>query len=512
MTGSSRDKAAACADDRLLPILLVAAWRRRARRRHASRRPAAVFTQYCVTCHNATAEDRGAGHRSRRARATSAAKRRSCGRRSSASCARARCRRPARRGRIRRPTSRVATFLETELDRAAAAKPNPGSTAAAPSSEPHRVSERRPRSARARRAAARRWTISLLLPADNISSGFDNIADLLFVSPTTMERYLDAAQKDQPPRGRRSRTCRRWSTSTGCIRNSGRTRGWTSCRSARAAAWRSAATSRSTATTIVKLDVAGAAPRSAPDRDHRGRRTGAADHGRRHCRRGAAAGRAGAAAPPAGVPHPGEGRAAARRRHLHRAQPGARRRDAAAADARPGARSRRSPASTISGPYNVNGPGDTPSRRRIFVCRPGRASGRRRRRQLACADADSLDAGAAGVPASGDRRRRRAPAAVLHRRPGRRRIRSRHSAGARTGAGEPAVPVPHRAGAGERRARHALSRQRSRAGVAPVVLSLEQHSGRRTAGRRDRRAAEEPGGARAAGRGACSPIRVPNRW
>ena len=36
---------------------------------------------------------------------------------------------------------------------------------------------------------------SLLLPADNVSSGFDNIADLLFVSPTAMERYLDAARK-----------------------------------------------------------------------------------------------------------------------------------------------------------------------------------------------------------------------------------------------------------------------------------------------------------------------------
>ena len=35
----------------------------------------------------------------------------------------------------------------------------------------------------------------LLLPADNASSGFDNIADLLFVSPSTMERYLDAAEK-----------------------------------------------------------------------------------------------------------------------------------------------------------------------------------------------------------------------------------------------------------------------------------------------------------------------------
>ena len=35
----------------------------------------------------------------------------------------------------------------------------------------------------------------LLLPADNASSGFDNIADLLFVSPVVMERYIGAAQK-----------------------------------------------------------------------------------------------------------------------------------------------------------------------------------------------------------------------------------------------------------------------------------------------------------------------------
>ena len=37
--------------------------------------------------------------------------------------------------------------------------------------------------------------IELLLTADNISSGFDNIADLLFVSPSAMERYLDAARR-----------------------------------------------------------------------------------------------------------------------------------------------------------------------------------------------------------------------------------------------------------------------------------------------------------------------------
>jgi len=35
----------------------------------------------------------------------------------------------------------------------------------------------------------------MLLPPDNASSGFDSLADLLFVSPTSMERYLGAARK-----------------------------------------------------------------------------------------------------------------------------------------------------------------------------------------------------------------------------------------------------------------------------------------------------------------------------
>src|SRR5678816_4618514 len=38
-------------------------------------------------------------------------------------------------------------------------------------------------------------SIDYLLPPDNISSGFDNIADLLFMSPSNLERYLDAARK-----------------------------------------------------------------------------------------------------------------------------------------------------------------------------------------------------------------------------------------------------------------------------------------------------------------------------
>ena len=45
---------------------------------------------------------------------------------------------------------------------------------------------------------------------------------------------------------------------------------------------------------------------------------------------------------------------------------------------------------TLTGPFNPTGPGDTPSRRRIFVCRPPR----RARRRRAVRPADPGDAGA----------------------------------------------------------------------------------------------------------------------
>ncbi len=41
----------------------------------------------------------------------------------------------------------------------------------------------------------REMDYQLLLPPDNTASGFDNLADLLFVSPAIMERYLDASRK-----------------------------------------------------------------------------------------------------------------------------------------------------------------------------------------------------------------------------------------------------------------------------------------------------------------------------
>ena len=89
---------------------------------------------------------------------------------------------------------RVATFLETELDRASVTRPQLGTLPIA-----HRLSRTEyanaVRDLLAIEALPRELSIDLLLPPDNVSSGFDNIADLLFVSPSNMERYLDAARK-----------------------------------------------------------------------------------------------------------------------------------------------------------------------------------------------------------------------------------------------------------------------------------------------------------------------------
>ena len=82
-----------------------------------------------------------------------------------------------------------ATYLETSIDRSAAAKPNPGRAAAI-----HRLN-------RAEYANAIRDLLALeidgesLLPADESSSGFDNNADVLAVSPAVLDRYMSAARQ-----------------------------------------------------------------------------------------------------------------------------------------------------------------------------------------------------------------------------------------------------------------------------------------------------------------------------
>jgi len=84
----------------------------------------------------------------------------------------------------------LASWLESELDQYAADRPNPGRTEAF-----HRLN-------RAEYANAIRDLLVIdvdvneLLPADDIDQyGFDNMADVLTVSPALMDRYLSAARK-----------------------------------------------------------------------------------------------------------------------------------------------------------------------------------------------------------------------------------------------------------------------------------------------------------------------------
>ena len=83
----------------------------------------------------------------------------------------------------------LRSYLETELDRAAAERPNPGRTETF-----HRLSRSEYHNV-VRDLLGLEVDVSELLPADDTSYGFDNIAGVLGVSPTLMERYLSAARK-----------------------------------------------------------------------------------------------------------------------------------------------------------------------------------------------------------------------------------------------------------------------------------------------------------------------------
>ena len=96
---------------------------------------------------------------------------------------------PAGMPRPDKPTSDAfMAWLETELSREATANPNPGRPAIQ-------------RLNRAEYTNAIRDLLAVdidgpsLLPADDVSYGFDNIGDVLSVSTMLMERYMSAARK-----------------------------------------------------------------------------------------------------------------------------------------------------------------------------------------------------------------------------------------------------------------------------------------------------------------------------
>ena len=203
---------------------------------------------------------------------------------------------------------------------------------------------------------------------------------------------------------------------------------------------------------------------SAPAREDA---AGAAPAGQQTLRQaGAAQDRRARSGPAARIPYADQGGPAARRRHVHRARRGARRGHAAAAHARP----RHEPALslvTISGPYGAKTPGDSPSRRRIFVCGSNAADLSRRSSR----EVDASEVGCAKrILLALARRAYRRPVTdadisdllPFYEKGGRTAtkpaLRPRHPARARTAAGQPAVPVPRRAGTVGRRGRCDVSR------------------------------------------------------
>ena len=82
----------------------------------------------------------------------------------------------------------VVSYLESSLDRAASAAPNPGRA------ETFRRLNRTEYQNAIRDLLALDIDVSALLPKDDVSHGFDNVGTAQ-LSPTLLERYLTAAQK-----------------------------------------------------------------------------------------------------------------------------------------------------------------------------------------------------------------------------------------------------------------------------------------------------------------------------
>ena len=106
-----------------------------------------------------------------------------------ASCEAAPCRHRAFRGPDEAGYDSLVTYLETALDRAAAATPNPGRTV-----DFHRLNRSEYTNA-VRDLLAVEIDGAAMLPDDDAGYGFDNVGDALSVSPLLMERYLAVAER-----------------------------------------------------------------------------------------------------------------------------------------------------------------------------------------------------------------------------------------------------------------------------------------------------------------------------
>ena len=409
--------------------------------------PAAVFTRYCLTCHSAALKTAGLAldpadltridanpeqwEKVVRKLRTNAMP-------------------PAGAPRPDQATyDSVASFLETELDRAAAAHPNPGKLPLL-----HRLSRTEYQNAirdlLSLDALPKEMDYTLLLPPDNSSSGFDNIADLLFVSPTIMERYLDAARKisrlavgdpSAPVMVNSYRLSPEQTQDTRVDSLPFGTRGGLGVRT----------DFPLDGEYSIKLDLSGAEAGSTRNQRHDGERVqlkvniGGAGRGR-----------------PEGADKPLELRIPVKAGPRLLGVSFVQRTEARdEATLRPRMRGRGSQTAlvnvTISGPYNATGPGDTPSRNRIFVCRPKALA-----EEVPCAKQNSLHAGAAGLPASRHRCRPQRSHALLRRRP----LESGFDTGIPEGPGTRLLVSPQFLFRIEPRPRRPHSRQRPRNSVS----------------------------------------------
>ncbi len=147
---------------------------------------------------------------------------------------------------VRRPDPQAlqafVAYVEDGLDRDAGAHPDPGRPML------HRLNRAEYRNA-IRDLLALDVDVASLLPPDDSAFGFDNISDVLGVSPSLQERYLAAAARISAARRGRSRRCAPAATPTACRRICRRTSTSRGCRSAPSAACACATCFRSTAST-----------------------------------------------------------------------------------------------------------------------------------------------------------------------------------------------------------------------------------------------------------------------
>ena len=178
----------------LVPAVAAAAWglapsAPATAQEAAAGSPRAVLDRYCVTCHN----DRLlTGGLSLAAAAVDAANPSRDAGVWERVVAKLRTRAMPPPGRPRPDVAiydAVASRLETDIDRAAAASPDPGRT-----STVHRLNRTEYRNA-VRDLLALDLDVTPLLPGDETSdTGFDNNADVLSISTAQLERYLSAAR------------------------------------------------------------------------------------------------------------------------------------------------------------------------------------------------------------------------------------------------------------------------------------------------------------------------------